>query len=291
MEHFDPNIYAPDYLMYQLRDCFTQLGLFDLRYVGPTFTWINSQPDNPISKKLDRLMVNNAFIGSYPHALSTFQAPLFSDHSPCVLDLAFSLPSAGTKPYKFQNYLIKHPGFAQLIHDAWIQTRNACQTLPQLCWKLKQIKSALKILNKDNYSKIQERVNETNSLLQLAHVQALQNPTPATFQAERDLHQKWNFLREIEEIFFRQKSRINWLREGDLNTTYFMRICQTRASYNAIRAFPLVDGTWVTDPLAMSELAVSHFTAVLGPQYYYPPLLHTTPIWIKTSRPFSFRST
>ncbi|KAF2593566.1 hypothetical protein F2Q70_00043797 [Brassica cretica] len=175
MEHSDPDITVPDYLMYQLRDCFTQLGLFDLRFIGPTFTWINSQPSFPISKKLDRLMVNNSFVASFPHALSSFLPPLFSDHSSCVLDLAFSLSLAGSKPNKFQNYLIKHPGFVQLLQDAWIRTGN---------------------------------------------VQALKNPCPSMFQAERDLHKKWNFLQEIEEMFFRQKSRNNWLREGDLNTTY-----------------------------------------------------------------------
>ncbi|XP_013589300.1 PREDICTED: uncharacterized protein LOC106297643 [Brassica oleracea var. oleracea] len=209
MEHSDPDITVPDYLMFQLRDCFTQLGLFDLRFIGPTFTWINSHPSFPIPKKYDRLMVNNSFVASFPHAISSFLPPFFSDHSPCVLDLAFSLSLAGSKPYKFQNYLIKHPGFIQLLQDAWIRTGNVCQTLPQMCWKLKQIKSALNLLSKDNYSKIQERVSETNSLLQIAHVQALQNPYHAMFQAERDLHQKWNFLREIEEMFFRQKSRNN----------------------------------------------------------------------------------
>ena len=197
MEHSDPHVVVPDYLMYQLRDCFTQIGLFDLRYIGPSHTWTNSQPSGPISKKLDRLMVNNTFVAYFPHALASYLPPLFSDHTPCVLDLAFNLPSAGTKPYKFQNYLAKHPGFAQLLHDSWIQTGNTCQTLSQLCWKLKLIKSDLKILNKENYLQIQQRVSETNGLLQLAQVQALQNPSHITFQEERDLHQKWNFLREI----------------------------------------------------------------------------------------------
>ncbi|KAF3579306.1 hypothetical protein DY000_02031882 [Brassica cretica] len=162
MEHSEPSITSPDFLMYQLRDCFTQLGLFDLRYIGPTLTWINSRPENPISKKLDRLMVNNSLVSSFPDALASFLPPIFSDHSPCVLDLAFNLPLAETQPYKFQNYLIKHPGFAQLLQDAWIQAGNVSQTLTQLCWKLKQIKSDLKLLNKENYSKIQERVSETN---------------------------------------------------------------------------------------------------------------------------------
>lgn len=222
------------------------------------------------------------------HAQATYLPPLFSDHASCVLDLAFNLPTARKKPFKFQNYLIKHSSFTKLLEDAWILAGNECQTLVQLCWKLKLIKRDLKLLNKENYSKIQERVNETNGLLQLAQVQALQDPTPITFQVERELHQKWNFLREIEEIFFRQKSRINWLREGDMNTTYFHRICQTRACYNAIRAFMTGDDTWITDPQAMSDHAVNHFRSVLGPHNYQPPQLRSYPDWFADLTGFSF---
>lgn len=273
--------------MYQLRDCMTQLGLFDLRFIGSNHSWTNSQPAQLIAKKLDRLLTNNVSVASYPHALATFHPPNFSDHSPGILDLSFSLPQAGTKPFKFPNYLTKHPGFAQLMQDAWTQTGNVCQTLDQLCWKLKLIKRDLKLLNKNNYSKIQDRVSETNSLLQLAQVNSLQSPSTMTFQVEHDLHQKWIFLRMIEEMYFRQKSRINWLKEGDLNTTFFHRICQIRASYNAIRVLLSPARRWLTDPQEISDLAVQHFQSVLGPRNYSPPPLFTSPSWFQTLMEYS----
>lgn len=93
-----------------------------------------------------------------------------------------------------------------MVYEGWLRAGSASQSLGHLCWKLKMIKSDLKQLNRENFSKIQERVSETYNLLQHVQVQALANPTPATFQAERDLHQKWLFLRDIEESFFRQKS-------------------------------------------------------------------------------------
>ena len=234
VEHSNPTVDHMDNLMCQLQDCFLQAGLFDLRYLVPCHTWTNNQPECPIAKKLDRMLVNNNTISYYPHAVASFLPPDLSDHSPCLLILALHLPKAGTYPYKFPNYLTKHPGFAQFFQNAWIHAGSICHTLAQLCWKLKQIKSDLKSLNRENYSMIQERVIETHSLLQLAQVQALQYPTSENFQQEKDLHHKWNFLREIEEMYFRQKSRINWLREGDLNTLFFHRICHVRSSYNAI---------------------------------------------------------
>lgn len=122
-------------------------------------------------------------------------------------------------------------------------------------------------------------MSETNRLLQIVQVQALQNPSQTTFQTETDLHQQWNFLRQIEEMYFRQKSRINWLKEGDFNTTYFHRICQTIASYNAIRAFLSSTGIWITDPTEMSAHDVCHFQSVLGPQYYQPPIISSSSQW------------
>ncbi|XP_048634085.1 uncharacterized protein LOC125608168 [Brassica napus] len=77
-------------------------------------------------------------------------------------------------------------------------------------------------------------------------VQALSHPSQQTFQADKLLHQKWLFLREIEEAFF--------------------RICQVRASFNAVRAFLSATGIWITDPIAMSHHAISHFESVLAPQ-------------------------
>ncbi|KAG2329513.1 hypothetical protein Bca52824_000693 [Brassica carinata] len=122
----------------------TQLGLFDLCYSGPCFTWSNKSPTNSIAKKLDCLLVNQPWIASYPHSLASFLSPEISDHCPNVLDLAVDLPRAGTKPFKFFYYLTKHPDFCQLVRTGWNQCGGAGLDLSHLCWKLKQIKRMLK---------------------------------------------------------------------------------------------------------------------------------------------------
>lgn len=129
------------------------------------------------------------------------------------------------------------------------------------------------------------RVKDDNGLLQLAQVEALNNPTSANFLEEKRLMDKWEFLRSIEESYFRQRSKIIWLREGDLNTTFFHRLTQVRNSLNSIRSFRLPSGEIISDPLVMGAMAIAHFQHLLSPSSS-----HTIPIsreWIRSLTSYS----
>lgn len=273
--------------MVELKDCFHQLGLYDLRYHGSHFTWSNKQPDSPITKKLDRLLINSQILNLFPNCTASFLPTLTSDHCPCLVDLAYKTPSHGTKPFKFYNYLAKHPGFHQVVLEAWTHAGSTAWNLTALCWKQKQIKSALKSLNKENFSQIQLRVSEANRLLQDVQVHAMESPSSELFELEREASQRWLFLRLIEESYFKQRSRINWLKEGDLNTTYFFRIVQTRLNHNTIRSFLLPSGVVLTEPLDMSSHAIQHFTNILGPRPTPLMEIGSTPAWFSSLIPYS----
>ncbi|XP_020680859.1 uncharacterized protein LOC110098381, partial [Dendrobium catenatum] len=60
-------------------------GLQDLASVGLFFTWHNQRTDNPIHIKLDRMLVNHAFLDLFPSAFYKVDYPSGSDHSPLIL--------------------------------------------------------------------------------------------------------------------------------------------------------------------------------------------------------------
>lgn len=63
----------------------------------------------------------------------------------------------------------------------------------------------------------------------------------------------------MEERFFRQKSRITWLRYGDHNTTFFHRRVQSCKAKNAIKKLVKDLGEEVTDPDLIKVEAVNYF--------------------------------
>lgn len=167
--------------MVKFRDCLLQPRMFDLRFRGVSHTWTNKRPAGPIIEKLDRLLVNNAWLAAFPNSIATFFAPEFSDHSPCCLDLAVPLPTTGSKLFRFINYLIKHPSFGNMVKSSWFDGSPWAMDLASFYVKLKALKRSLKSLNRDKFSNIQLRVSAVFEQLEVAQVHALNNPSAHSF--------------------------------------------------------------------------------------------------------------
>lgn len=167
--------------MLELRDVLLTLGVSDLRFYGSAQTWTNKCPEDPITKKLDRALVNDHWLTMFPFSSATFQVPQISYHSPCVIRLETHLPSSASKPYKFFNYLVRHPNILVTVKDSWVECGIRALDMATLCHKLKSVKSSLKSLDRENFSDIQVRITEIYLLLQIAQEQALASPSTLTF--------------------------------------------------------------------------------------------------------------
>ncbi|KAL0394537.1 UNVERIFIED_CONTAM: hypothetical protein Slati_4419900 [Sesamum latifolium] len=70
----------------EFRDCVTDAELLHLPFMGANFTWHNcSDGGRSLWKKLDRMLVNEAWLVKWPTSKYISATPRTSDHSPLIL--------------------------------------------------------------------------------------------------------------------------------------------------------------------------------------------------------------
>ncbi|GAV60987.1 hypothetical protein CFOL_v3_04515, partial [Cephalotus follicularis] len=87
---------------------------------------------------------------------------------------------------------------------------------------------------------------------------------PIVVGKERQLRIEVGQAARMEEAFFKQKSRIHWLKEGDSNTAYFHRMVKVRQSKNHIVRIRDEAGNWVEWENDISQVAVNYFSKIIG---------------------------
>ncbi|CAL9224751.1 unnamed protein product [Arabidopsis halleri] len=239
--------------------------LMDLSSSGPTFTWINNQDDNPIGKKLDRALINHAWLTSFPQSHAIFEAGVVSDHLRCVIHLT-SANLCHRKPFRFFDFMATHELFIPTVAEVWsgsaalFHSRAALSLFHQ---KLKSLKFHLRALNRTQFGDIPRKTSEAYDQCSILQTAANSDPSQANMMALSMATERWHNLAALEERFSKQKSRINWLRCGDHNTTYFHRVAQANASKNAIRQLTTESGAVLTKMEEIKAEAARHFRSFL----------------------------
>eukprot|EP00253_Pinus_taeda_P022587 PITA_22587 len=72
-------------------------------------------------------------------------------------------------------------------------------------------------------------------------------------------HQEWENLCKQEEIFWRQKSRVQWLKEGERNKRFFHRSTITNRAYNRISTIKYENGELQNTHKNIDAALVQHF--------------------------------
>ena len=84
-------------------------------------------------------------------------------------------------------------------------------------------------------------------------------PTEAAKAKFLELSKRMDELLQKKEIFWAQRSRINWLKHGDKNTKFFHAKATRRRKKNHIRGIQNVQGQWVENLEEVVEVALAYF--------------------------------
>eukprot|EP00253_Pinus_taeda_P029368 PITA_29368 len=245
----------------RFKDFIHTASLIDMPFFNGTFTWSNCRGGkHQIASKLDRfLILNNAV-----HLGGDFTAEILahsgSDHWPIALH--WQRPGDRTKrPFRFEGFWLMHPAFKDFVRTTWASfIPPEGSKMFQLQQKLRFLKSHLKRWNQETFGNIFEAQRELTKELKDLHQEIINaGHTEATLDKERHINNQLEERRKQEEIYWRQKSRVRWLEEGERNTKFFHRTTVKRRMHNKIPFIQDQEGAKIEEHEKIEEILLNHF--------------------------------
>ncbi|XP_039068118.1 uncharacterized protein LOC120214237 [Hibiscus syriacus] len=224
--------------MKEFQDALLDLEFLDHLFYGLTFTWSNKQQESYLAKNLDRVLVNPLWFTAFPKSHVEFLAPGISNHCLAIAWLSKEVHTDHPKPFKFLYFWANHSEFLNIVSQSW-QSSSQGNPMQQLFFKLKRLKNSLKALNQNQYSNISARVNQKKMELQEQQIRSLNFAD--SFHKELQLQNELHLLEEAENMFLRQKAKVQWINHGDKCTKFFHSVVATRSKRDTIhKAWPII---------------------------------------------------
>ncbi|XP_010687394.1 uncharacterized protein LOC104901504 [Beta vulgaris subsp. vulgaris] len=191
------------------RNMLDNTDLMVVKGIGGTYTWSNKREGvDRIFNRIDRCLCNATWFTQHTHTVVEIKNQSVSDHHPLLIHLNQQHHQGG-RPFRFFNHLIEHPHFHEIVLEAWRQ-KGAASSLDDIWLKLKDVSKALKKLQITHYANVELHRQEQHCIVSL---------------------KKWL---HVEESIYKQKSRIQWLQEGDSNSKVFFAAMKERQARNSI---------------------------------------------------------
>ncbi|OMO73242.1 reverse transcriptase [Corchorus capsularis] len=244
-------------------DCVNYCNLVDLGFVGPQFTWTSVRNCGIyIMERLDRVWANTEWRTKFPETVVHHLPRFYSDHNPLLLDLSPRAAPISDKPFRFQTCWLSHPDFKSLVESIW---NNFDQPLSAL---ISTFKDEVCSWNKDVFGNVFKRKRILRARLTGIERSLARFPDPFLVDLQKSLVKDYQLTLQQEEEIWKLKSRIDWVAQGDRNTSYFHTSTIIRRKKNAISGLEDSLGNWSFDVETIKRLILNHFKDLYTTSHY-----------------------
>ena len=142
-----------------------------------------------------------------------------SDHGPLIIN-SKSLPASKPRPFKLEQFLLDLPDFSSILSKSWNSYSSTTHQSPastsfKLAKKLESLKREIKEWNKTRVGNIFQTIANIQKDLE----EKQSNPhLPHNVNQDSALRSQLDALLEAEDIYWKQRVKIEWDIHGDVNS-------------------------------------------------------------------------
>ncbi|GER38816.1 RNA-directed DNA polymerase (reversetranscriptase)-related family protein [Striga asiatica] len=237
---------------------FTQiLGVLECPFIGHPFTWSNGrQGSDFVEEKLDRFLLSPNWLLQYPKSFVTHVQMVSSDHHLLVLQTEV-LEEKKRKIFCFDNRWVGQAGVEDCIREAW-NSEKRCKGLYNFQKKLRNTKMGLLGWLVQNHTNSAKAIKSCNQKLEILGQQGGSRDWAEWENCKGLLHKAY----KDEESYWKQKSRLKWLREGDSNTKFFQACVKQRRWGNSLENLVNSNGVKCRDRTEQLQMIMEYFQSI-----------------------------
>lgn len=229
--------------------------LLDLGFVGHPFTWRNRRQEGGIQERLDRALGSAQWLQSFPEAKILHEVVEGSDHSMLILQThAVRKKKRGRFIYDPRWGTLA--GCKAVVANHWAKVTRGPKSV-QVIGKLSWVRKGLLDWKRREWRNSRVCIDSTRTELRSEYKKPVFD-AGAVKVLESQLH---NALKD-EEIYWKLKSRVQWLNEGDKNTKFFHTKTIARRRRNLMKGLEDGDGQWCEKAADMQRIALGYFSSI-----------------------------
>ncbi|XP_057248205.1 uncharacterized protein LOC130590190 [Beta vulgaris subsp. vulgaris] len=154
--------------------------------------------------------------------------------------------------------------FSDIVTEAW-RTSQRGTPMYKVVKKLKNVKGALKKLNREGFDEIQSKELIALKAYKALQDQLHQNPSDTELaDKERDAGYEYNRVHKQYMAFLAQKAKLAWCKGGDENSAIFHQSIKARRMQNTIYAIHDDQGVWHDEVQSVNESFLRFYQNLLG---------------------------
>ncbi|XP_057247591.1 uncharacterized protein LOC130589950 [Beta vulgaris subsp. vulgaris] len=242
-----------------LRNAMDVCQLDDMHYVGHPFTWTNNQGgEKNLQERLDRCCANQEWKDIFGGSFVTHLEKRRSDHLPILMTLRTSLTTPRdrkkTRIFRFEEMWTKDGACDDIIKAAWCKGADAKENLVRTATKLRE-------WSKGKFGHFAKEMRGYQDQMR----SLMEGPqTPEAIAQMRMIDARMDEMESREEVYWRQRSRQDWLKYGDRNTKFFHAKAKQRQTRNSITKITDAGGIEYEEETEIAEVLTQHFETLFS---------------------------